>query len=447
MLPITQIPASILTNLQDYRHLFCRDAGFDHIGRYITGLIVSPNKTLQGIHDLQVCLNNKKVSSRAMHEAVFEAGWKSDQLMPYHRERVSRQYKGKKKHVISIDWTHSHHARGSHIFGVKKGYDYVKGGYGLFQTILTATVADTQRVDGLEVEIQQPAQLSKEKAYLKATAKKEYENLEAARERLQELLHYRMHCKAYRKITEIAVDVVQQIEEEGHFPEADYAFDNGVLTIHLTRLIEEKGKRWTSELEKSRHINWKGQWCRIDEVANELKEQHPQAFRRIKYQTRAGENRVCWGFSKSLRLKRYGKKRILIVHEKEDLSDTPRFLVTNALHWEGKRILTNWSYRWPCELFHEFSKQNAGFEASQVRKEEAVKRHFRLSCVAQTLLQDMTISASTSEKFDFANGKITYGQRVRKVYREVLSSLLSFAQQAFNLGQSETQILNKLIPV
>ena len=96
-------------------------------------------------------------------------------------------------------------------------------------------------------------------------------------------------------------------------------------------MIGEKGKHWTSELEKSRHINWKGQWCRIDEVANELKEQHPQAFRRIKYQTRVGENRVCWGFSKSLRLKRYGKKRILIVHEKEDLSDTPRFLVTNAL--------------------------------------------------------------------------------------------------------------------
>lgn len=106
---------------------------------------------------------------------------------------------------------------------------------------------------------------------------------------------------------------------------------------------------------------------------------------------------------KALRLKRYGKKRILIVHEKEDLTDKPRFLITSALHWEAKRILTSSRYRWPCELFPEFSKQSVGFEAAQVRKEEAVKRHFRLSCVAQTLLQDITKPASTSDKFTFAS--------------------------------------------
>jgi len=57
------------------------------------------------------------------------------------------------------------------------------------------------------------------------------------------------------------------------------------------------------------------------------------------------QHRVCWGFSKAVRLKRYGKNRILIVHEEEDLSDKPRFLITNALHWEAKRILTSWRYR------------------------------------------------------------------------------------------------------
>ena len=37
---------------------------------------------------------------------------------------------------------------------------------------------------------------------------------------------------------------------------------------------------------------------------------------------------------------------------------------------EYKRILTSWSYRWSCEIFHEFGKQSVGFEAAQVRKEE-----------------------------------------------------------------------------
>ena len=97
MLPITPIPASRLEGLQDYRELFCRDAGFEHIGRYLTGLIVSPNKTLPGIHDLQVWCDGVQVSSRTMHEAVLEAGWQSEQLMPHHRKRVSTNYQAKAK--------------------------------------------------------------------------------------------------------------------------------------------------------------------------------------------------------------------------------------------------------------------------------------------------------------------------------------------------------------
>jgi len=50
--------------------------------------------------------------------------------------------------------------------------------------------------------------------------------------------------------------MVAQVEEEGKFPQADYAFDNGVLRLELTRLIESKGKHWVSEVESSRHILW-----------------------------------------------------------------------------------------------------------------------------------------------------------------------------------------------
>lgn len=60
-----------------------------------------------------------------------------------------------------------------------------------------------------------------------------------------------------------------QLEEEGQFPHADYAFDNGVLTIEVTRLIESKGKQWVSEVESSRHILWQDQWQRIDDVATQ----------------------------------------------------------------------------------------------------------------------------------------------------------------------------------
>jgi hypothetical protein len=91
--------------------------------------------------------------------------------------------------------------------------------------------------------------------------------------------------------------------------------------------------------------------------------------------------------TKVIRLKRYGRKRLVIVHEQDDLSDAPRFLLTDALPWESGRVIETWSYRWTSAIFHAFSKQVTGLEAAQVRKEEAVQRHFRLSCVAQSLVQ------------------------------------------------------------
>src|SRR5215467_9444822 len=46
MLPICGVPATIQQGLASYRDLFCRDEGFAHISRYITGLLLSPNKTV-----------------------------------------------------------------------------------------------------------------------------------------------------------------------------------------------------------------------------------------------------------------------------------------------------------------------------------------------------------------------------------------------------------------
>jgi hypothetical protein len=223
-------------------------------------------------------------------------------------------------------------------------------------------------------------------------------------------------------------------------------FDNGVLTVELTRLIESKGKHWVSEVESSRHILWQDQWRRIDEVATELCQKHPESFRPVSVRCRNGERKEFWAFTKSVRLKRYGRKRIAIVHERADLTDKTRFLVADALHWESGRMIETWSFRWAAEVFHEFSKQGTGLEAAQVRNEEAVKRHLRLSCLAQSILQRTPTIASTSEQFAFAKGEITFGQRCRTITREVFLSLLSFAQRLFAGGYSCTQVAEALMP-
>jgi hypothetical protein len=260
-----------------------------------------------------------------MHEAVFEAGWQSEELMPHHRRLISRKYNGKGRYPLSFDSTFAHHERGPKIFGVKKGYDYVKGRYGRIQTVITAKPGWSWSRSAT--------------AAIACTGESLLERNSRSR------LSWSTSSSGTTSGT---------IEDEGHYPEADYAFDNGFLSLNLTRELEKRDKHWTSELESSRHMNGKGSWRRVDEVAAELKQHHAVSFRRVEYEARSGETKIRWGFSKVVRLKRYGKKRILIVHEFEDLSDTPRFLVTNAHHREAKGILMSWDYRWTCELFHEF---------------------------------------------------------------------------------------------
>ena len=89
MFPIVTVPETIRTGMAPYRKVFCRAAGFDHVGRYVTGLILSPKKTLQGIYDTQVWEAGVQPSRRAMHAAVFAAGWDIDGLLPQHRAVVA----------------------------------------------------------------------------------------------------------------------------------------------------------------------------------------------------------------------------------------------------------------------------------------------------------------------------------------------------------------------
>jgi RNase P subunit RPR2 len=312
---------------------------------------------------------------------------------------------------------------------------------------MTAVVANRNQLDGVVVEVQAPNYEKEELAYLEMTSRENYEHLEQVRERIIELMHYQKNRLAYRKRTEMAVEIVQTLEAEGQFSDAAYAFDNGVLSRPLTQLIEAADKVWVSEIERSRHILWQGTWQRADAVEQQLRTEHPESFRRYAVQCRNGETKLIWAFSKTIRLKKYGRKRLVIVHEQEDLQDAPRFLLTNALHWESSRIMQTWSYRWPVEIFHEFAKQITGFESAQLRNEEAVKRHFCLSCVAQSILQRVLGQGGKSERFKFAETAQTVGQQLYTLSREALGALLEWAESFWKQGQSVTQLLEVLMPV
>lgn len=447
MLPILEVPCSISRHLENYREIFCKDAGFENVSRYLTGLILSPNKTLQGIYDLLRWPDNPP-SRRAVHECVFESsGWDSESLMKKHREEISKVHKGQQgREIICLDWTYCHHERGKKIFGLKKRFDHVLNKYVPYQVVISGVISNRKSIDGLDLVLQDPDWSKEELEYLDNTSKESYEQMAEAQKRLLELLYSHKNKLAYKKRTEICLELVKVIESEGNYPHANYAFDNGVLYLELCEYIESCGKHWVSEIECSRKINWNGEWLRVDEVSQKLKEESPESFRAIKVRLRNGEIKDYRVFSKVVRLKKYGRKRLVMVHENDDLSDTSRYLLTDACHWESKRILENWSYRWSVEIFHEYCKQITGLESSQVRNEESVKRQLRLSCVSQSLVQRVSGEPSKSEKYEFAKGEITIGQKVRTITRESYLSIINLIRSLSLQNKTPQQILEVVFP-
>ena len=63
------------------------------------------------------------------------------------------------------NWTFSYHPYSKRIFAAKEAYDYVNRCWSCFQTVMTASISNGQRVDGIAVEVQYPNYEKEELAY------------------------------------------------------------------------------------------------------------------------------------------------------------------------------------------------------------------------------------------------------------------------------------------
>jgi len=76
--------------------------------------------------------------------------------------------------------------------------------------VVTAVVANREVFDGLDVVVQDPLDLPAEEADLQTTAQASYAQMDEGRQRLLEWLPHQLHRQAYRKRTEIVVEIVRQ---------------------------------------------------------------------------------------------------------------------------------------------------------------------------------------------------------------------------------------------
>ena len=74
MLPMVGVPETMWKGLRLYRDLLGRAEGFEHVSRYVSGLIVSSNKTVQGIYAQKCRKGRNRVGARCMKRSLKRAG-------------------------------------------------------------------------------------------------------------------------------------------------------------------------------------------------------------------------------------------------------------------------------------------------------------------------------------------------------------------------------------
>ena len=132
--------------------------------------------------------------------------------------------------------------------------------------------------------------------------------------------------------------------------------------------------------------------------AAELQQDPPERLRPVIVPGRPGERTPFWTCTKTGRVTRDGRQRVVLVHETQDVRAAPRVLVPEAWPGASGRGLEPWSERWASEIFPECAPQGPGLEAAQGRQEDAVPRHVRLRGVAQALIPRAPAAASTSQR-------------------------------------------------
>jgi hypothetical protein len=150
---------------------------------------------------------------------------------------------------------------------------------------------------------------------------------------------------------EVVIELVAHLERNHLFPQTHYAFGEKLFIPRLIRMVETLGKHWVGPLPDEVLIQWEGPWRSIKTVADQLRHDSPQSFREAIIQSADGISKAWYVFTRSLRLGDYGRKRIVIAYDTSDLSGAPLYLFTDALYWEGSRIVQMWQYRWEERMF------------------------------------------------------------------------------------------------
>ena len=456
MIPLLDIPEIVQHYAPYFAEVFSEEA-FLQFQRYVSGLIVSENKTVEGINRLFV-LDTRNQSS--LNRLLTQSRFSVEQLNQARLEMLSSlpETKRKARGVLSVDDTLLTHY-GQHFDHIAKLYDSAEQHYVWAHNLVNLHYSDDQTDYPVLFRLWKPADLDRIEAGLKAAGVPirqsklalKQANPKKWRQYLLGLWRRKQNRAEVKRLYKSKITLAEEMLRAFVAAHADeqlpVTFDNWYTQPAFCRFIDKTlGLPYVGTLASDDTVVLTWGEERLDAFAHRLKQEHEKAikvnqgpvFRKI---TIYYKPETYYSYCRSHRTRGYGKQRLVINHRKADLSDKPVFYISNRLKWQARGITRIRRHRWPVEVYHEEGKAEG---LAQYRDFGAIYRQIALVAVVYSLLRAAQYDRILLKKLQRqVETKLdgTVGRWRRATQAQTLWCLAVFVSTALSQGQRLEEVM------
>lgn len=464
MFPIVELPEIVVHYTPWFEPVFS-DEALVQFQRYLSGLIVSENKTVDGINRLLVHESRNQSSlNRLLTASPYSATVLNQQRLALLASLPGTRMKP--KGVLSVDDTLLSHF-GQHFEHIAYLWDPVGKRYVWAHNLVNVHYSDDQTDYPVAYQLWQPADLEKiEAGLLAANIKLRADKFALKESDPKKWRQYlvgvwsRHQGKAeaaalYESKLLIARRQLVQFVADNPELKLPVTFDNWYTQPAFCRYLDKELRLpYVGTLAEDDKVILQSGQETLKSFAERLKQEHLAAvktggqplFHKITIPYK-GERETYYSYCRTLRIHNFGKQRLVINHTKADLSDSPCFYNANRLLWQAAGITRIRRHRWPVEVYHQEGKAE-GLDQYQLRDFAAVSRHIGLVAVAYSLLraaphdQDLLHKLQRQLKFELDDSVPAWR---RASQAQSLWSLAGLIAAGLAQGQSLDQVLSPLV--
>ena len=406
MAAIRDIPTVVSDMVDALGHdLFRNEPQRQHLAEYITGLIVARRKSVSGMQREFVATTDQSCWNRFLNDSQWSVEQLNERRLEILQEDPQTQYDV--HGVIAVDDVLVDH-EGKLIEDVGWFWDHAEERYKIAHDYLIANyVCPSGKHYPLDFRVF-----------------KKREQCEASGESFHD------HGVLFREL----VDWVDAHAIPGTFTFDSYFSSAANLNhIHAKQDAQGQSRGYVGDLKMNRKIWYRGKEIRANELAQSIVPSQRKEIRR--------GNKRQWYFTCTVRLPNVNHKVRIVILWNHRRDKTPcKILVTNRTHWEIKRILKVYRYRWTgTETFHRDGKQELGMGDCQLRSGRGQTRHMYLVMLAYSVLM-RELKCRRAKRWTFRR-LTTIGDACRAVLEETFNATLQWVvKQVLENPSKSTQI-------